>query len=715
MPTPSMLKEIGSKISSALSVLFGAPPTLKAAGDRQPFVPSYASNRPVFTTWSTDRAIAQGLKASVWVYACIRNLALSASIPLLVEKRVSETEWEPVPDHPLMQLLAYPNPHMSGQDILERTCYHLNLGGNALWHIVSAGTPPAPIELWPLPPDRIKPIPHETDWISGYEYRIGSTKRILMPEEVLHMQFVDPGNPYWGMSPLQAAARVVDTDVEAVRWNKLSLQNRAVTDGVFSFGQPMSREQWEEVREMVRDQHQGAEHAHDPWVLGYDSKYQQMSLSPVEMDFLASRRFHVSEICAVYGVPVVLLSPERTTFNNMAVGERRLWMSAIIPYLEDLCSALNLTLVPFWDAGRRSRNAQATLRIRPDTSNVPALHAILGEKVKTAKELWEMGVPFNMLNQRLQMGFEDVPDGDRPKPRSGGGGGNALPAGSAGALGVKANDETGSIAWADAERGAYWKAFDGDRKQWEGRLKELFAERFLAEGDLVANAFETNGILEAETVIEEQRAIWEEILGASYSAIMEHFGQLEGARLMREERAAGRVWEPKGLKADPFVFDPAAEAVQAFIARHAAQHVDGILSTTKRHIATSIGAGFAENETSSQIAKRIRDIYQLWAVPPEDSLIDTPRSMLIARTEAGTAANSGHFAGAKQTGLPIVKEWLTSRDDRVRDTHSLLDGTTAPLDETFGNGLLYPNDPNGSASEICNCRCAFANHVEKGK
>ena len=29
------------------------------------------------------------------------------------------------------------------------------------------------------------------------------------------------------------------------------------------------------------------------------------------------------------------------------------------------------------------------------------------------------------------------------------------------------------------------------------------------------------------------------------------------------------------------------------------------------------------------------------------------------------------------------------------------------MDEKFSNGLLYPSDPNGQASEVCNCRCAL--------
>jgi uncharacterized protein with gpF-like domain len=50
-------------------------------------------------------------------------------------------------------------------------------------------------------------------------------------------------------------------------------------------------------------------------------------------------------------------------------------------------------------------------------------------------------------------------------------------------------------------------------------------------------------------------------------------------------------------------------------------------------------------------------------------------------------------------------EWLTARDDRVRDSHQELDGEVAAVGDRFSNGLLYPLDPAGPPEEIVNCRC----------
>jgi hypothetical protein len=53
------------------------------------------------------------------------------------------------------------------------------------------------------------------------------------------------------------------------------------------------------------------------------------------------------------------------------------------------------------------------------------------------------------------------------------------------------------------------------------------------------------------------------------------------------------------------------------------------------------------------------------------------------------------------------KQWLTQGDDRVRDTHAAIDGERVDIGAAFSNGLRYPHDPVGPASEVVNCRCSL--------
>lgn len=54
------------------------------------------------------------------------------------------------------------------------------------------------------------------------------------------------------------------------------------------------------------------------------------------------------------------------------------------------------------------------------------------------------------------------------------------------------------------------------------------------------------------------------------------------------------------------------------------------------------------------------------------------------------------------------QEWLSSRDERVRDSHSERDGQVVEVGQPFDIGagyLLFPGDPEGPAEEVVNCRC----------
>ena len=378
-------------------------PSTKAG--RQPLLSRYEHTKPVWNDWTTERANQHGLKASAVVYACVRKLATAAaSVPWKVERREGG-KWRPVPNHPIEVLLTHPNPFMARQDIIERLTQHLNLGGNGIWHIVTRDG--MPVELWPLMPDRVKPIPAPRKYISHYEYDIGDGRVHKLPaKEIVHFQFSDPSNPYWGMRPLQAISKVVDTDVEAVTWNKVSLQNRAVPDGVFMINSPnATMQQWQEARDQVRKRY--LDKGREPWVL-FNVDYKQMSLSPVEMDFLNSRKFSREEIASVFGVlPILIGAMDGTTYNNIHVAKRIFWEDTIIPYLDDIKDSLRLTLLPYFDATANDNNLPDEYRIVYDLSNIAALQDNYAKKVRNAKLLFDMGIHMRQINERLELGFED--------------------------------------------------------------------------------------------------------------------------------------------------------------------------------------------------------------------------------------------------------------------------------------------------------------------
>lgn len=365
-------------------------------------------DKPLYTEWKTANAIASGFRASNYVYAAISKIADAASsVRWIVQERKGKSgEWTQIVDHPIEQLLENPNPFFSRQDLIERLTQHLYLAGNAILHIVTASGN-TPVELWPINPDAIKPIPNEKKFISGYQFSIDDkADEVVKPEKIIHMMFQDPADPYWGMSPLQAVGKIVDTDVDAIDWWKVSLQNRCIKDGILSFKRVLSTQQWEDIRDQFREQLRGSANARGPIILGEDTTYTPFGMSPAELDFINSRRFTREDILAVFRVPPQVLGiSDKSTYANVKEARKIFWIDTVWPFIEGVRASLNKALVPAF--GKTN-----TLRIWLDFSEIDIFVDILAERASAAERYHRMGVPFNTINKVLNLNMPKVETGD---------------------------------------------------------------------------------------------------------------------------------------------------------------------------------------------------------------------------------------------------------------------------------------------------------------
>jgi len=84
----------------------------------------------------------------------------------------------------------------------------------------------------------------------------------------------------------------------------------------------------------------------------------------------------------------------------------------------------------------------------------------------------------------------------------------------------------------------------------------------------------------------------------------------------------------------------------------------------------------------------------------------------IVRTEATNAANYATEQAAVNlfAGQDMTKTWRSGFDARVRDAHRAANNQVVPFNSKFsvgGESLQRPGDPNGSASNVINCRCSM--------
>lgn len=85
---------------------------------------------------------------------------------------------------------------------------------------------------------------------------------------------------------------------------------------------------------------------------------------------------------------------------------------------------------------------------------------------------------------------------------------------------------------------------------------------------------------------------------------------------------------------------------------------------------------------------------------------------VLAETETHRVINQGIMDGAEwyeaETGQTVYKQWVTMRDDRVRDTHDYLEGATVPLSARFytydGDSARFPGDFADPSNNV-GCRC----------
>jgi HK97 family phage portal protein len=321
--------------------------------------------------------------------------------------------------HPLLDLLARPNPRQDGASLLEAASSYLLLSGNAYFEAVGIDGEAAPNvrELYALRPDRMKVVPGPDGWPLAYEYTVnGATVRFdqtpgsspgvtnYVPP-ILQLTLFNPLDDYYGLSPLEAAAVAVDTHNAAAKWNKALLDNAARPSGALVYDGPegavMSDVQFERLKKELADQYQGTNNAGRPLLLEGGLDWKAMSLSPKDMDFMEAKHSAAREIALAFGVPPMLLAiPGDNTYSNYQEANRVFWRQTVLPLGNRIGASLAQWLAPAFGAG---------LSLVADTDKIDALsadRAALWDRVTKA--------PFLTVNEkRAATGYGTVQGGDR--------------------------------------------------------------------------------------------------------------------------------------------------------------------------------------------------------------------------------------------------------------------------------------------------------------
>jgi len=137
-----------------------------------------------------------------------------------------------------------------------------------------------------------------------------------------------------------------------------------------------------------------------------------------------------------------------------------------------------------------------------------------------------------------------------------------------------------------------------------------------------------------------------------------------------------------------------------------AERVTSVTDTFRSRIKKSLSESLQQFVSFKKIvAKLRRDTGGMYSVR---------QAQVIARTEVTHITNIAAEQSANETGLKLMKMWISTKDDRTRDSHVKMGySKIIKEDELFIVGPLkkkmkYPGDPAGGLPEIINCRCICA-------
>lgn len=255
-----------------------------------------------------------------------------------------------VTQHAVLDLWNKPNPFMTRQMLVESVQQHVDLVGEGFIVVYRDPRSPLPLELWPVRPDRMTPIPGG-DFLSGYIYTgMGGEQVPLGLDDVIYLKMPNPLDPYRGLGPVQAAMVDLDSARFSAEWNRNFFINSAEPGGIIEVPDRLDDEAFRELTERWREQHQGVAQAHRVAVLE-QAKWIDRSMSQRDMQFVQLRGLSREVIRESFGIHGHMIGNSQDVNKaNAEAGEISFARWLVKVRVERFKQALNHRLLPMFDA-----------------------------------------------------------------------------------------------------------------------------------------------------------------------------------------------------------------------------------------------------------------------------------------------------------------------------------------------------------------------------
>lgn len=254
-----------------------------------------------------------------------------------------------LPDHELNSLFLKPNILQGWADFFEQVVGFKLVTGNSYLHCIgpTAGINKGLVkELWGIPSQIIKPVAgNAMEPVKGYKYL--TSERTIPTEQIIHLKYWTPeyynGAFLIGLSPIRAGKRVVTKSNASFDSSVASFQNQGAFGIISGGGEPeLTEAQAEMIERRLQKKIGGPNNRGKNIVTSANLTWQQMGMSPVDLNIIESDRIDLRTLCNIYHVPSELFNDAANkTYSNTKEAGSAVYTNAILPQCNQFRDAFN--------------------------------------------------------------------------------------------------------------------------------------------------------------------------------------------------------------------------------------------------------------------------------------------------------------------------------------------------------------------------------------
>jgi HK97 family phage portal protein len=233
-----------------------------------------------------------------------------AKIPVGVFRRTKDGGKEPAKDHALHRLLRRPNTWQTTFEWKEMMQAALVLRGNA-YSVILRNKRGEPLQLIPVHPDRVNLWESpDGQWFymvtrNGlHEMAMLRNVPSLVPaEDMLHLRWLQVWHSLMGSSRIALGREPIGLGMSLAEHHSRFAGQGTRLSGFLSTDKSIPRETRDQIASDWQKAKAGPRNAGGTAVLEYGMKWEQLGMSMVDAEFMASREFQLREVARVFGIP----------------------------------------------------------------------------------------------------------------------------------------------------------------------------------------------------------------------------------------------------------------------------------------------------------------------------------------------------------------------------------------------------------------------------